>query len=75
MLWVPTASLAFRAGADVHPLALGAEQAEHLGRLGPGLANECGTRVSNSATSPAASTMSCSPSSSRSRPDSTYSHS
>ena len=33
---------------DVHPLALRAEEAEHLRRPVAGLPNQCGTRVSNS---------------------------
>ena len=42
---------------------------------GPALPNQCGVRVSNSAACPGFMTKSCSPSRSRSRPDSTYIHS
>ena len=49
----PPDRLTARAGADVHALALRAEQAEHLGRARRrGCRSQCGMRVSNSATSP-----------------------
>lgn len=59
----------------MHPLPLRTEQTEELRGPLPADPNQCGTRVSNSAASPAVSTTSCSPSTRRSFPDSTYNHS
>jgi hypothetical protein len=55
----------------VDTFALLAEQAEQLNRLITGGCDHCGSRVSNSATSPGPIVMSWSAKISRSRPDNT----
>jgi len=61
-------------GPDVHPVSVGAVDAEDLDRLVAGGAEPVGQAVSNSATSPGRIVMSCSPRMIRSSPASTESH-